>query len=60
MSAIPGETTTLPLALYSLAQVPAQEAAAIRLVVLSVVIAFTAMLVSEVLARRVRRRISGL
>lgn len=60
VSAIPGETTTLPLALYSIAQVPGQEAAAIRLVVLSVVIAFTAMFVSEVLARRVRRRISGL
>lgn len=59
VSAIPGETTTLPVALYGLAQVPGQEGSAIRLVILSVAIAFAAMLVSEVIARRVRRRISG-
>ncbi len=59
VSAIPGETTTLPVALYGLAQVPGQEGSAIRLVILSVVIAFAAMLVSEAIARRVRRRISG-
>lgn len=59
VSAIPGETTTLPVALYGLAQVPGQEGGAIRLVILSVVIAFAAMFVSEVIARRVRRRISG-
>jgi molybdate transport system permease protein len=59
VSAIPGETTTLPLALYGLAQVPGQEGSAIRLVILSIVIAFAAMIISEVIARRVRRRISG-
>ena len=59
MSAIPGETTTLPVALYGLAQVPGQENSAIRLVILSVVIAFAAMFVSEIIARRVRRRIGG-
>jgi molybdate transport system permease protein len=59
VSAIPGETTTLPVALYGLAQVPGQEGSAIRLVILSIVIAFTAMFISEVIARRVRRRISG-
>ena len=59
VSAIPGQTTTLPVALYGLAQVPGQENGAIRLVVLSVVIAFAAMFVSEIIARRVRRRISG-
>jgi molybdate transport system permease protein len=59
VSAIPGETTTLPVALYGLAQVPGQEGSAIRLVVLSVAIAFAAMFVSEVIARHVRRRISG-
>jgi molybdate transport system permease protein len=59
VSAIPGETTTLPVALYGLAQVPGQEGSAIRLVILSIVIAFAAMFVSEVIARRVRRRISG-
>lgn len=60
VSAIPGETTTLPVALYGLAQVPGQEASALRLVILSIVIAFAAMFVSEVIARRVRRRISGI
>lgn len=59
VSAIPGETTTLPVALYGLAQVPGQESGAIRLVVLSVAIAFAAMFLSEVVARHVRRRISG-
>jgi len=59
VSAIPGETTTLPIALYGLTQVPGQENSAIRLVVLSVIIAFVAMFVSELIARRVRRRISG-
>lgn len=59
VSAIPGETTTLPVALYGLTQIPGQETAALRLVVLSVVVAFAAMLLSEVVARRVRRRISG-
>lgn len=59
VSAIPGETTTLPVALYGLTQVPGQEGSAIRLVIISVVIAFAAMFLSEVIARRVRRRISG-
>ena len=59
VSAIPGETATLPIALYGLTQVPGQENSAIRLVVLSVIIAFVAMFVSELIARRVRRRISG-
>jgi molybdate transport system permease protein len=59
VSAIPGETATLPIALYGLTQVPGQENSAIRLVVLSVIIAFVAMFVSELIARRVRRRITG-
>lgn len=59
VSAIPGETTTLPLALYGFAQVPGQESDAIRLVVISILIAFAAMLCSEFVARRVRQRIAG-
>ncbi|GAA5179474.1 MULTISPECIES: molybdate ABC transporter permease subunit [Halomonadaceae] len=55
---IPGETRTLPLALYSLIQTPGQEAAAARLSVLSIAIAMLALLASEWLARRARRRIS--
>ncbi len=59
VSAIPGETTTLPISLYSLAQIPGREADALRLVIVSVVIAFAAMLASEAIARRVRARVSG-
>lgn len=59
VSAIPGETTTLPLALYGVTQIPGREAEALRLMVVSVVIGLGAMLISEIVARRVRRRIVG-
>ena len=59
VSAIPGETTTLPIALYGLIQTPGEEPAALRLVVIAVLIALLAMFFSEVIARRIRRRISG-
>ena len=59
VSNIPGETRTLPLALYALTQVPGGEAAAWRLAVLSVALAMSALIVSEFLARRVDRRIRG-
>ncbi|MEO0036054.1 MAG: hypothetical protein RLZZ501_2077 [Pseudomonadota bacterium] len=59
VSNIPGETRTLPIALYALTQVPGGDAAAFRLCVISVVVAFAALLASEMLARRVRRRIGG-
>lgn len=54
VSSIPGETRTLPLALFSLTQVPGGEAAALRLCAVSVVVAFATLLASESLARRVR------
>ncbi|GAB2781816.1 molybdate ABC transporter permease subunit [Halomonas shantousis] len=56
-SNIPGETRTLPLALYSLIQMPGQEGAAARLCVLSIVIAMLSLLASEWLARQARRRL---
>ena len=59
VSAIPGETTTLPVSLYTLSQIPGEEGGAIRLVVLSLVVAFGAMFAAEVIARRVRKRITG-
>ena len=59
VSSIPGETRTLPVALYGLAQVPGGEAAALRIVVISVVIAVVALLASEAAARRLRARIRG-
>ncbi|WP_287124208.1 molybdate ABC transporter permease subunit [Chromohalobacter sp.] len=58
-SNIPGETRTLPLALYSLVQTPGQEAAAARLCVISVVVALIALVASEWLARRARQRLEG-
>lgn len=59
VSNIPGETQTLPLALYALTQVPGGDAAAWRLALLGVLIAMTALIISELLARRLGRRIQG-
>ena len=55
VSNIPGQTQTLPSAIYALLQVPEGEAQAMRLVLVSVVIAIGAVLVSEWLARRMTR-----
>ncbi|MGO8918570.1 MAG: molybdate ABC transporter permease subunit [Stellaceae bacterium] len=60
VSNIPGETRTLPLALYALTQVPGGDAAAWRLAAISVLIAMVALIVSELLARRLGRRLQGL
>jgi molybdate transport system permease protein len=57
VSNIPGETRTLPLALYSLAQTPDGETGALRLTVIAVALAFASLAASEVLARRIRRSI---
>ena len=57
VSNIPGETRTLPLALYSYTQVPGGDGPALRLAVISVVLAIAALLASEVLARRVAARL---
>ncbi len=54
---IPGETQTLPSAVYSFLQVPGAEGSAMRLVVLSLCVAIGAVLVSEWLSRRVAERI---
>ncbi|MGC9369337.1 MAG: molybdate ABC transporter permease subunit [Paracoccaceae bacterium] len=59
VSNIPGQTQTLPLAVYSFLQVPGGEGAAMRLVLVSVAVAMAALLLSEVLARRIARRIAG-
>ncbi len=55
VSNIPGETRTLPLALYSALQVPGGDTAAARLAILSVMLGLGGLLVSEWFARRVRR-----
>ena len=59
VSNIVGETRTLPLALYTLTQAPGGEAAAARLLTISIVLALLAVIASEFLARRVARRIGG-
>lgn len=59
VSNIPGQTQTLPSAIYALLQTPTGDAPALRLVVVSVVIAMAAVLVSEGLARRMAARIAG-
>jgi molybdate transport system permease protein len=55
VSNIPGETRTLPLALYSALQTPGGDAAAARLAGISVVLGLSGLLLSEWFARRVRR-----
>ena len=59
VSNIPGQTQTVPSAIYALLQAPGGEAGAGRLVLVSIVIAMSALLLSEVLARRVARRVAG-
>jgi molybdate transport system permease protein len=59
VSNIPGETQTIPSAIYAFLQVPGGEPAAARLVVLAILVAMTALLLSEWIARRVARRVAG-
>ncbi|MEO1092039.1 MAG: molybdate ABC transporter permease subunit [Pseudomonadota bacterium] len=54
VSNIPGETRTLPLAIYTAIQTPGGEAAAARLVALSIGLALLGLTLSEIAARRVR------
>ena len=59
VSNIAGETRTLPLALFTLTQTPDGELGALRLMIISVVLALAALIASEVLARRISARIGG-
>jgi len=59
VSNIPGQTQTIPSAIYALLQVPGGETAAARLVILSIVLAFGALIASEVLARKVSHRVGA-
>lgn len=54
---VPGETQTLPLALYSALQMPAGEAVAARLAAISIVLGFAGILLAELLSRSLRRRL---
>ena len=59
VSNIPGETQTLPSAIYAFMQVPGGEASAARLVMVSITVAMAALLLSEWVSRLVARRIRG-
>jgi molybdate transport system permease protein len=52
VSNIPGQTQTLPLALYTMTQVPHGEAAALRLCVIAIIIALMAMMGANWLEKR--------
>jgi molybdate transport system permease protein len=59
VSNIPGETQTLPLAIYTFTQVPGGDAQALRLCILSIVLSLAALMASEVLLRRANVRAAG-
>ena len=59
VSNIPGETQTISSAIYSLIQTPDGDTAALRLVVVSILIATAALVASEWLARRATKRLHG-
>ena len=52
---IPGETRTLPLAIYTALQVPGGEAMAMRLSLISIALAATGLLLAEALGRRLNK-----
>ncbi|MES1928205.1 molybdate ABC transporter inner membrane subunit [Salinisphaera dokdonensis CL-ES53] len=54
-SNIPGETRTLPIAIYTFIQVPGGENQALQLILISIAVSLSALLVSELIARRVKR-----
>lgn len=59
VSNIPGQTQTLPSAIYAFLQVPGGDAQAARLALVAIVIAMAALLLSEWVSRAVARRIAG-
>jgi molybdate transport system permease protein len=59
VASIPGQSETLPSAIYTLLQVPGGEADALRLIAISVAVSVLALAISEVLARRALQRVSG-
>jgi molybdate transport system permease protein len=59
VSNIPGETRTLPLAIYALTQVPGGDAAALRLSIIAIVLSVVALMLSEHFVQRAQRRAQG-
>ena len=59
VAAIPGQTQTIPSAIYALLQVPGQEGAVVSLVIVSIALAMGTLAFSEWLSRRMARRLAG-
>jgi molybdate transport system permease protein len=59
VSNIPGQTRTIPSAIYAFLQVPGGEGSAMKMVIVSVVVAMGALLLSELIGRRVAARVGG-
>ncbi|CUH39246.1 Molybdenum transport system permease protein ModB [Jannaschia seosinensis] len=59
VSNIPGQTRTIPSAIYAFLQVPGGESSAMKLVLVSVAVAMVALLLSEMIGRRVAARVGG-
>jgi molybdate transport system permease protein len=59
VSNIPGETRTLPIAIYTYTQVPGGDLQALRLSIIAVVLSLAALLVSEIMVRRATARVAG-
>ena len=59
VSNIPGQTRTIPVAIYTLTQTPDGDAAALRLCIIAVILALIALILSEWLARRLRTQLGN-
>jgi molybdate transport system permease protein len=56
---IPGQTRTIPIAIYTLTQQPGGDLAAFRLSLIALALAFIALIASEVISRRIRARVGA-
>jgi molybdate transport system permease protein len=59
VSNIPGETRTIPSAIYTLTQTPGGDIGALRLTVVSIALSFIALMTADLLAAHLGRRLSG-
>ncbi|HEY7689465.1 MAG TPA: molybdate ABC transporter permease subunit [Dongiaceae bacterium] len=59
VSNIPGQTRTIPVAIYTLTQTPDGDAAALRLCIIAVILALIALVLSEWLARRLQAKLGN-
>ncbi len=59
VSNIPGETRTLPSAIYTFTQIPNGDAGALRLSLIAALIALLALLISELLAQQLQKKLQG-